>query len=236
MDDLTLTAQPRELTGKKVKHLRAEGLVPAVLYGREIETQSLMIPRRQLEELLSKAGSTQLIKIEIEGREDSGNVLVRDVQRDILSSELLHADFYQVVMGETITAEIPVVLVGDAPAVQNMLGVLVQGLDTLPVECLPGDLISQITVDLSVLEELRDTISVGDLDISEDINVLVEPDEMIATITTMRTEEEVEAIEEPEVVTSVVPELVTEEGEEEMMAAEEEEMPEEAEEEEPEEE
>lgn len=215
MDEIMLTAQHREVLGKKVRHLRKEGLIPVVLYGREIEPQPLQIPLREIESVLQQAESAPLVKLQVTGADAPVNILIRDVQRDILNGSLMHADLYQVVMSEEITAEVPIVLEGTAPAVTNLIGVLVQGLNSVQVQCLPADLIPEITVDISGLEELRDSILVSDLDLGEKISILAEPDDMIATITTMRAEEEeeVEELDEFDMM-GAEPELVGEEGEE----------------------
>ena len=192
MEEIFLSAEPRMLTGKKVKRLRQHGLVPGVVYGRTIETVSVTIPARQLGDAIRQAGGSQLIKLGLAG--ETKNVLVREIQRDILTREIIHADFYEVVMTEKITAEIPLTLVGVAPAVELGLGLLMRGLTTIQVECLPGDLVNEIEVEIGGLADLQARISISDLVIPEGITLLTGLDEMVATVTTMRAEE-VEEVE-----------------------------------------
>ena len=122
MAEIYLTAEPRTITGKQVKQLRQQGQIPAVVYGRLTDPMSVSIESRPLSEALQKAGSTQLIMLQLEG--ETHNVLVRDVQRDVLTQEIIHADLYEVVMTDRITTEIPVVLVGVAPAVEDRKSVV----------------------------------------------------------------------------------------------------------------
>lgn len=197
MEEIVLSATRRELTGKKVKQLRRAGLIPAVLYGRQTDSIPLTLPKRRLEEAIAAAGSTHLIKLYLDEAEPK-MALLRQVQRDTLSHEIIHADFYQVSMTETITTEVPIVLVGVSPAVDRGLGMLLQGMNSVEVECLPGDLISEITVDVSKLVELHQTITVADLQLGKGITILADPEEMVVTVTALR-EEEAEKVEEVEV-------------------------------------
>lgn len=193
MEEIFLSAERRVLTGKKVKQLRLEGFVPAIVYGRTTETAAVTIPIRQLSDAIGLAGGSRLIKLGLAG--ETKNVLVREVQRDVLTREIIHADFYEVVMTEKITANIPLTLVGVAPAVATGLGLLVHGLTSVEVECLPGDLVNEITADISGLVDVQSRISVSDLAIPAGMTLLTDVDEMVATITTMRAEE-VEEVEE----------------------------------------
>jgi len=144
-------------------------------------------------------------------------VLAREVQRDTLKHHIIHVDFQQVVMNEKITAEVPLRLVGEAPAVRELGGILVHGIDRLEVSCLPGDLPPAIDVDLSQLTRLHDSIAVAGLNLPSSITVLSDPETIIARIEAPRISEAVEeAVEAP---TSVEPEVV---GRRERAAAEEE--------------
>jgi large subunit ribosomal protein L25 len=211
MEALELTAEPRAVIGRQVKNLRRQGLVPAVLYGRGIEASPVQIEAKALTRVLDIAGTHQLISLKI-GNQESRMTLVRDIQRDPIRRNYSHVDFYIVKMDEKVTASVPVLLVGVSPAVRDLDGILTQGLDQIEIECLPGDLIASIEVDISSLTELNDTITVSDLKTPETLTVLSDPDSVVVKIEPPRLAEEVEE-EEAEV--SAEPEVVRARREEE---------------------
>jgi len=122
--------------------------------------------------------------------------LVREVQRDPVCGDLLHVDFYRVMMTERLTAEVPLMVVGESPVVERKEGVLLQAISTIEVECLPGDLVDAIKVDISELLEVDHTLYVRDLAIPAGIDVLTDVDEMIVRVIPLAAEE----VEEEEVV------------------------------------
>lgn len=222
-----IAAQKRTILGKKVKRLRREGWIPGIMYGHGFDALPLQFDRIELRKLLSQVGGSQLIHITLSDGEEPLVALVRDVDRDVISGDLLHVDFYHVTMTERLTAEIPLVIQGESPIVTEREGIMLQGVSSLEVECLPGDLIDSIEIDVSTLVELDQGIYVRDLDLPESIDVLTDPEEMIARVVRLEEralleEEEVEEdlfAEMPEV------EVITEakeEGEEEFEAEEEE--------------
>jgi len=198
MEEILLTAEPREVIGKQVKRLRREGLIPVTLYGRRVEPLSLQIHERALAAVLAEAGMSGLVDLKVEGESQARKVLVRDIQRDVVSRELLHADLYAVVMTEKITTELPIVLTSESPAVKDGMGILVQELMVLNVECLPGDLIPQVEVDLASLAEVHDSVAVGDLELGDAIEILDGVDEVIVRIVPLAAEEVEEEVEELE--------------------------------------
>jgi large subunit ribosomal protein L25 len=201
MEEILLDAELRGVTGKQVKRLRRDGLVPAVIYGRRTEPIALKIEQRALRDVLKKAGTNRLITLNVGGLEDSRRVLVRELQRDAISHAVVHVDLYEVVMTEKITAEVPVALIGASPPVRDGEGILFQGLDSVEIECLPGDLPPNIEIDISGLTAIDQTILVRDLKLSDAIEILSEPDEIIVRILPLE-EEEIE-----EVVVAEVPEV-----------------------------
>ncbi|MFW5696360.1 MAG: 50S ribosomal protein L25 [Phototrophicaceae bacterium] len=211
MAELFVEAEPRTITGKKVSQLRANGLVPVTVYGSKVEPMSLQIPYRPLQVVLMKAGGTSLIDIKVNG--ETHTVLAREVQRDVLKGTILHADFLVIDATSKITAAIPVHLVGESPAVEARVGILLTGANSIQVSALPDKLMSYVEVDLSVLEEMGDTITVRDLDLGDDIDILDDPDEMLARVAQSSAaraemlaeeegeeEEEMDAGSEPEVI------------------------------------
>lgn len=179
---VVLAAARRSLLGKKVKQLRGDGWVPAVVYGHGFEPVPLKMKAHELKDALSDVGGSQLIGLRIEDQDDPELVLVRDVQRDCILGDLLHVDFYRVVMTERITAEVPLVLTGESPIDKNNEGVVLQGIATLEVECLPADLVDAIEVDLADLTEVGQRVHVNDLAIPAGIEVISDPEEMVVQV------------------------------------------------------
>lgn len=203
-----LQAETRTVYGKKVKTLRQAGKIPAEIYGRGRENQSVQIDSKTLRRVLDEAGSNHLISIQVDGQSPV-MALARDIQYSILKKDLLHVDFYTVIMTETVAVTVPIHLVGESPLVNDEGGTLVSGLNFLEIEALPGNLPEVFEVDISVFENFSEAILVSDLAIPEGVTVHSSPDSMVATIQPPRLEEELEEILEETVV--VEEEEVTEE-------------------------
>jgi large subunit ribosomal protein L25 len=195
MAQLELKAEKRTVTGKKVRQLRREGAIPAVVYGHKTKPLPLQLETRALDRVLTQAGMTQLISLRV-GRAKPVMALPREVQRDPITRQLLHVDFYQVIMTEKITTTVPLVLVGETPAVSKAGGVLIQGLDEVEIECLPGDLIEHIEVDLSKLENVDDTLYVKDLQVPSTVHIMTDSEEMVSRVIPVRRPVEEEEVEE----------------------------------------
>jgi large subunit ribosomal protein L25 len=194
MEQIELKTQKRDVLGKKVKRLRREGIVPAVLYGRETESIPLQVEERELNRVLAQAGEHRLIALQIDRSPTPQMVLTRDVQWDVISGRPIHVDFYAVVMTEKITTEVPLVFVGEAPAASLAGAILFQGLDEVEIECLPGDLIEAIEVDLSGLKEIDQAIYVKDLRVPPTIKILTDPEEVVAKVSWAEIEEVEEVV------------------------------------------
>lgn len=191
MDQIELVAASRDILGKKVRFLRRQGLIPANLYGHNVESTALQIEASQLKHTLTKAGRSSLIALKVDGTKSPKMVIVRDVQREPLSGELLHVDFYQVKMEEKIKLEVPLLFIGEAPAIKERGGILVQNMNSLEVECLPADMPHNIEVDLSVLEEIDQAVHVGDIHADDGVTILTDPDQAIVQIARSRVEVEI---------------------------------------------
>jgi large subunit ribosomal protein L25 len=174
-----LEAKKRSLLGSKVKRLRREGWVPGVIYGRDFESVPLQFDKYDLRDVLSQVGGSQLINVKIDNADEPEAALLRDVQRDVITGDLLHVDFYRVMMTETITTEIPLLTTGESPVAEQKEGILLHGISEIEVECLPGDLVDALEVDLSELTEVGQAILVEDLAVPSGISILTDPDEMI---------------------------------------------------------
>lgn len=232
MEQIQLRAERRNIFGKKTKRLRRAGFIPATLYGPRMEPVSLQVQERDLRRVLDRAGTNQLISLRIDEADKPRMTLAREIQRDLITHSLLHVDLYEVVMTEKTTAEIPISLLGEAPVVAQKTGLLVRGLDSVQVQCLPGELIESIEVDVSVLRETDEVILVKDLPVDEAIEILTNPEEVVVKVLPVRAlvEEVVEEeVEVPEVEVITAAKEREEEPEEDLEEAEEEEQEAEAE-------
>jgi large subunit ribosomal protein L25 len=179
-DTLTLEAAPRSAAGKHNKALRRSGQIPVHVFGHGIESLALQAPEHELRHVLHQAGGTALIKMQLEGK--SQNVMVRKVQRHPVNGKLIHVDLYQVRMDVKTKIRLPIQLVGDAPGVTDLDGVLLHGMDALNIEALPGDIPHHVDVDISVLKELDQTLYVRDLQVPDNLVVLDDPDTLVVKV------------------------------------------------------
>jgi large subunit ribosomal protein L25 len=214
MDDLNIKASQRDILGKKTRFLRREGVTPTHLFGRGINSLSLQCDTAKLQRIIARAGMTRLIAIDVEGDKQPRSVFIREIQREPTTGELLHVDFYQVRKTEKIKVEVPIILVGEAPAMKEKGRTLTHSLTSLSVECLPDKLPPQIEVDLSPLEELEQAIFVRDITLSPEVTVITDPDQMVAKVSEARVEVE-EVVEEEVPAEEVEAEAAAEEAAEE---------------------
>jgi large subunit ribosomal protein L25 len=191
MDKIELKVANREILGKKVKHLRRQGITPVHLFGHGIESLALQCDTNELERVLGQAGQTRLITLKLAKEKKPRTAVVREFDRDWRKGELIHVDFYQVKMEEKIKLEIPVVLIGEAPALKSKTNMLEHELGTLTIECLPAKIPNNIEVDISSLTEPDQAIRVKDVILDKDITVLNNPDLVVVKIS-LRPVEKVE--------------------------------------------
>ena len=215
MDSISLAVHKRQVLGKKTRVLRRSGITPAHIFGHGVKSQPLQAPTREVEDVLARAGTSRLINLSIEGEKRARNVLVREVQREPATDYLVHVDFYQVRSREKMSVEVPVHLVGDAPALVSTANALDIELTALHIECLPSHLPTAIDVDVSALANTHDAIRVGDVKLPDGVSVLNSPELVVVKVEPVRgarVEEEV-AAEAEEAVTGVPEGAAEEEGE-----------------------
>ena len=203
MEKAVLKASHRNVTGKKVGALRRQGKLPGVLYGHHIDPTPIEMNLREATRLLSGLSGSALVQIDLDGNPFS--VLVREKQRDFIRGTYLHVDFQTVSLTEKLRTRVAVELTGISPAVKDLNGFVVSGLDEVEVECFPQDLPERIVVDISTLIRIGEGIYVRDIVVSDKVVLLDNPDEMVAIVTFgTKEEEEVVAaaptLEEPEVI------------------------------------
>lgn len=193
-ESIKLKADVREVVGKKVKNLRKQDLIPAVMYGNKVAPVNVSVSYLEFRRVFDKAGESALVELEVEGKKH--NVLVHDIQHDPMSGKVTHVDFFQVNMKEEVETEIPLEFVGESEAVKAMGGVLIKNMDAIEVKCLPADLPEKYEIDLSKLATFDDVISIKDLKISDKVEILMDPETVIALVAAPRTEESLAELEQ----------------------------------------
>ncbi len=200
MEQIELQVTARETLGKKVRFLRRQGITPVHLFGHDIESLALQCDTAQLQQVLAQAGKTRLVSLQLDKGKKPRSVLIREIQREPLTRELLHVDLYQVRTAEKTRVDVPIVLVGEAPALKSKENMVAQELNSLTVECLPTEIPAGVEVDVSSLTEVGQAIRVKDITLGEGVTVLNDPDLMVVKISFRRIEEVVEEVVEEELV------------------------------------
>jgi large subunit ribosomal protein L25 len=193
--DLELTLDAREAQGKQNKRLRREGFVPGVVYGKGHESVSVQVEAKTFETLYRSAGRTSVIKFRLPGANRSTSGFIKAVQRNPLSGRALHVDYLLVNLKQEMEVEVPLVFTGDAPAVEQTGGTLLQNLSNVLVKALPNDIPHEIEVNVSTLVSLDVAIHVKDLSLNRDlITVMTDPDMLVAAVVPPRVEVEDEPV------------------------------------------
>ncbi|MDE0553578.1 MAG: 50S ribosomal protein L25 [Candidatus Poribacteria bacterium] len=194
MQQAKLEVQPRDAFGKQsARAIRREGGVPAVLYGRSQDTLAIQLSARTFKQFLRTYGENVIINMEI-GEADPETVIIKEIQRDpVEKHQLLHADFIRISLDEPVTSSVPVVLVGNPSGVEEG-GVLELPLRQVTLHCLPMQLPTEVSIDVSGLE-IGDSIHVSDLDLSDEVEILDEATRIIATVSQPRIQLELDAEE-----------------------------------------
>ncbi len=187
---IELNAQMRSVMGSKVKQIRAEGLIPAVLYGKKQEPISIQIPTKDFNKAFKAAGESTLLYLNV--NDEVHPTIIHDIARHPASDAIIHADFYKVNLSEKIKTNVPIVFVGESNAVKDG-GILIRNVNELEVEALPQDLPHEISVDISALAAFGDHILIKDIKLGSKVEVHGNPDEIIALVKEPISEEALKA-------------------------------------------
>lgn len=193
MTTLELKSKKREVFGKKVKALKNEGRVPAVVYGGGNSNLPISINFDEFNKVFKTAGETSIIKLFVDG-EKFRNVLIYDIFKDPVKGNVRHVDFYEVKMDEKIIKKVPLVFAGLAPAVIDLGGVLVKSMQELEIRAFPADLPRDIQVDISALKTFDDNISVRDIKLPNNVETLENEQTSVAVVAAPRSDAEIEAL------------------------------------------
>jgi len=188
VEQIELHVSTRELMGKKSRFLRRQGVTPVHLFGYDTEPMALQCETVHLKQVLKTAGKTKLVGLMVDKHKKPRKVVVREVQKNAISGELVHVDFFQVSMEEKIKVDVPVVLVGEAPALKVKTNMMAQDLSAVEIECLPDRIPETIQVDISVLVEDDQSILVKDLVLGEGVVALTNPAQVVVRIAPLQIE------------------------------------------------
>lgn len=194
---VAFSVERRDVTGKKVRRLRLQGMIPGNIYGHNRESIPIQLSAHDFSRFIRTHPATTLLSLQL----DSGPAepaVVRHVQREPRTNAIQHVDFMHVEMSEPIKVRVPIHFEGESPAVKNLDGVLLQLLESLEVEALPGDLPEAVMLDIRDMTEMKDTRYVRDLRVPANVTVLADADEPVAKIEPPRIAIE-EAAPTPEV-------------------------------------
>ena len=193
MEKLNLNVTNRTITGKKVKTLRIQGLIPMNMFGYGTDSQALQCDLSQLNKILPIAGTNIPISINIDGEtKDASETIcfVRDLQWDPISDKLLHVDLYRVDASRTVTIEVPITLTGTSDAIINMGGTLIQPVSSVTVQGLPLNIPTEFVLDITALDGFDKSILISDLETDDSIELMNPEDQMLARVLPPRIEEE----------------------------------------------
>jgi large subunit ribosomal protein L25 len=194
---LELSASVRSETGRHVHAVRRRGEVPAILYGHNVKPQNIAIDARSLQKVWHGAGHSHLVDLALDGGR-AQKVLIRELQVNPRTQELMHVDLFAVNLREKLTVEIPLIPIGESPAVTEFkLGVLQQIITSVKVECMPGDIPALLNVDISGLTEIDQGIRLGEVPLPERVTLAtgVDADELVLKVAQVRVAVEAEEAE-----------------------------------------
>ncbi|OGG03892.1 hypothetical protein A2W14_05475 [Candidatus Gottesmanbacteria bacterium RBG_16_37_8] len=194
MANISLKADVRKVMGRKVKKLRQVGLLPANVFGKKIKSQAVSVNLKEFQKVFNQTGETGLIDLILDVKKIP--VLINNVTYHPLTGNPLHTDFHHVDLKEKVTANVPLEIVGEAPAVKEKLGVLLSNLDELEVEALPADLPERIAVDVTNLKEVDQAIKIKDLKVSSEIKITADPELEVVKIAPLVSKEAEKMVEE----------------------------------------
>ena len=186
---------PRELMGKKAGRLRRAGIVPVHLYGPGMEPRALQCNASQLIRVLATAGGATPIHITIQGEPGNHLAFAREIQWDPKRDDLLHVDLLAADISRPVTAQVPIVLIGESAGARTVSGTVMHQLRTVDIQALPLEMPSEIELDISVMEEPDSVIRVSDLPIPENATLLSDVEDLVVRIELPRVEVEVEVEE-----------------------------------------
>lgn len=211
---ISLSAKIRKDFGKKTKSMKEAGKIPAIVYGPGVKNFSLQVDYKDFQKVFKQAGESSLVELNIEGekdlpadRQEKRLVLIHEIQKDPVSGQFIHIDFFQASLKEEVEATIPLVFLGIAPAEKDLGGTLIKNITEVEVKALPQNLPHEIKVSIDGLKTFQDHIFIKDLVLPENVKVLKKSEEIVASVAQQQEieeelkkpiEEDVESVEKIE--------------------------------------
>lgn len=195
---LKLSLKPRTQLKRKAKTVYKDGYIPAVLYGPAISPVPVSVAVRDFEKVYSNVGESMLVSIAIEGESTEGVVLIRNPQRDVVSKNFIHTDFYQLPLDKPVEVAVPITTTGESRAVSEMSGVLIKNVQDIAVRALPQALIHELVVDISSLEDFDTAITFADIPLPDGVEIVGSPETVAFSVQQPRVQGEQEQDTMPE--------------------------------------
>jgi len=195
MDSLELRVDSRDILGKKVRFLRRRGITPVHVIGHGLESLSLQCDTANLRQVLGQAGRTKLVNLKVGKERRARPTLVKEVQVEPMTGELLHVDFYQVRMADKVKMEVPLRTFGESPLLKLKGNILIQELPTISVECLASDIPESFTVDLNELTVVGQAVRIKDITVPEKVAVINDGEQLVLKIVAQAMPKEGEEVE-----------------------------------------
>lgn len=177
-----IQAAPRTILGKKVKQLRRNGVLPGNVYGPAVPSQALELDAREFARNVKATGLRSMFELAVAGEAAPRYVIIRGLTRKGGTGDFSHVDFFQVDPSRPITANVPLRLIGESPAVRDLAGTLLPSLDLVSVRCLPLAIPDAIEVDIAPLKSFEVSLTVGDIQTPEGVEILTDPAVIVATV------------------------------------------------------
>ncbi len=200
MSRTQLLAKIREVTGRKVRALRREGVIPGVVYGVKSDPVNVQVQMTEVLRLIRAGHESELLDLKLTESDQVRTVIIQDIQGDPVTGTPLHIDFYEPDLTQPVDVEIEIELIGEAPAAEEKRGVLLFITEEVPVRVLPTQIPSSIEVDISGLNEVGDQISMEDVQLPEGVELMLEnpEDVVVAKVGALRVQKVEEEEEETE--------------------------------------
>ena len=176
MKNLKLTVEKRKIFGKKLKKLRRDGILPANIYGKKVKSVSVQVPYKEFEKIFKEAGETGVVDVEVDGAIHPS--LIHNIHHDYLNNRALHVDFFEVNLKEKVKTSVPLLAKGEAKAISDKLGLLLQPLTQVEVEALPMDLPEHIEINVEALAAVGDQITIGQIKAPTGVTILTDPNQV----------------------------------------------------------
>lgn len=183
----TLAYEKRTALGRKVKNLRKNGMVPGNVYSKAAPSENVQVKLADFEKLYKQVGESTLVYL------GDKPTLIRQIVRHPVSGQILHLEFNQVNLKEKVKAQVKIVVIGEAPAVKDGMGIMVQQADHIEIEALPADMPEHFEVDISKLSEAGQAITINDLKLNNKFTALTDPETVLVRIEELAKEEVKEA-------------------------------------------